>query len=102
MSKNDYVTQKELDAAYKPMDNHIQYLRTYISQSDTIPCKDFRLCGVEVFESIYHSNDSIEVKKQNLAYLEELYAKENPDSEDMDELMRIFRERLGDMENGTN
>jgi len=88
--------------SYKP-DSVVQFLRTKISQSDTALCKDFKLCAVEVFESLYRSNDSLEVQEQYLAELEK-YFKEEPPLEDsnMIELMKIFRETLADLKRGSH
>lgn len=75
-------------------------LRKGISQSDDIPCKDFRLCAVDVFESIYLSNDSIWDMEDNLMALEELYEQYPPEDEMMGDLMELLRKKVDKLRRG--
>jgi len=60
-------------------------------------CHDLRLCGVDVFESVLHSNDTQEQKIEKLNYLNELYLVDKDtfnkrEAKNMEDLMTLFAE----------
>jgi len=67
------------------------WLRDSVIKDEETPCKDLRLCAVDVWESVAIGGDSIDVKVEQIKQLNDLYL---ADKDSYDEMTQNGMEHL--------